>query len=424
MKTSIIPFFNQQLVGEKDHVLERLARRLVHAQLKQLQHGELVVREGHDEYYFGKVSERIPFRIHVEVKHPSFWSDIAFGGTAGSGEAYIKGSWVCNDLVGLVRLFLANREVIDAMDKGMTHLKSPVKRVLHWLSRNTRKGSRRNIGAHYDLGNDFFRIFLDPTMMYSCAYYPSHEASLEQASVAKLDRICKKLKLKPGDHVLEIGTGWGGFAVHAASHYGCRVTTTTISREQFDYATSNVEQAGLQDRVTVLFQDYRDLDGQYDKLVSIEMIEAIGHQYLNTYFDKCSSLLKPQGEMLLQAITISDHLYKSALNEVDFIKKFIFPGGFLPSVSAMNKAIAKVTDMKTFHLEDIGPHYARTLSDWRKKFSERLDEVRDIGYSEYFIRMWEFYFCYCEGGFAERDIGTVQMLLTKPQSRIGLDFAH
>lgn len=418
MKTSIIPFFNQNMVGEKDFALDRLARRIVHAQLKKLQHGELVIREGHDDFYFGQVSDRISFRVHIEIKHASFWSDVAFGGTAGSGEAYIKGSWQCSDLVGLVRLFLANRQVIEGMDKGMTHLKNPLKKMLHWLSRNTRRGSRRNISAHYDLGNDLFQLFLDPTMMYSCAYYPEKESTLEQASVAKLDRICEKLSLKPTDHLLEIGTGWGGFAIHAATRYGCHVTTTTISRQQYELAVRRVAEAGLQGRVSVLFKDYRDLDGQYDKLVSIEMIEAIGHQYLATYFEKCSSLLKPQGEMLLQAITISDHLYKSALRDVDFIKKFIFPGGFLPSISAMSAALTKVTDMKVYHLEDIGPHYARTLADWRNRFTDRMEEVRELGYSEYFIRMWEFYFCYCEGGFIERDIGTVQMVLTKPQSRL------
>ena len=418
MKNSIIPFFNQDLVSEKEFLLDRQARRIVHGQLKKIQHGELVIRENGNDHYFGKVTRQVPYRVHVEIKHPSFWSDVAFGGTAGSGEAYIKGSWQCSDLVALVRLFLANKEMMQSMDKGLKHIQGPIKQLLYWLSRNTRKGSRRNIGAHYDLGNDFFQLFLDPTMMYSCAYYGDEKATLEQASTAKLQRICEKLKLKPTDHVLEIGTGWGGFAIYAAANYGCRVTTTTISREQYDLAQQRIEAAGLEDQITLLFEDYRDLQGQYDKLVSIEMIEAIGHQYLDTYFNKCSELLKPQGEMLLQAITISDHAYKSALKDVDFIKKFIFPGGFLPSVTAMNQAITRMTDMKLFHLEDIGPHYARTLADWRERFFSRLDEVRKLGYSDYFIRMWEYYFCYCEGGFEERHIGTVQMLLTKPQSRI------
>jgi cyclopropane-fatty-acyl-phospholipid synthase len=254
-------------------------------------------------------------------------------------------------------------------------------------------------------------------MMYSCAYYPGPDSRLDEAAVAKLDRICRKLELKPEDQLLEIGTGWGGFAIHAAKHYGCRVTTTTISRQQYELARKRIRREGLEDRITLLFEDYRDLAGQYDKVVSIEMIEAIGHQYLDTYFEKCSSLLKPHGMMLLQAITIADQRYESALREVDYIKKFIFPGGFLPSISAMSRSIARVTDMKLFHMDDIGPHYARTLGDWRQRFFERIDEVKALGYSDAFIRMWEYYLCYCEGGFEERDIGTVQMLLTKPGAR-------
>jgi cyclopropane-fatty-acyl-phospholipid synthase len=417
MKTSIIPLTREEIEAEKSFWLDTLARKLVHAQLAKIQDGEIVIRENDNEYYFGKSTDRLPIRVHIDIRHSSVWSDVAFGGSSGSGEAYIKGSWQCNNLLGLVRIFLVNRHVLEEMDKRMTRLKAPLHKVLHWLSRNTRKGSRRNIGAHYDLGNDLFELFLDPTMMYSCAYYPSSDTSLEQASVAKLDRICQKLELKPDDHLLEIGTGWGGFAIHAAKHYGCRVTTTTISRQQFELAQERARKEGVEDRITFLFEDYRDLEGQYDKLVSIEMIEAIGHQYLDTYFEKCSSLLKPDGMMLLQAITIADQRYKSALNEVDYIKKFIFPGGFLPSVTAMSRSIARVSDMKMFHMDDIGPHYARTLADWRERFFDRLDEVREKGYSDAFIRMWEYYLCYCEGGFIERDIGTVQMLLTKPETR-------
>ncbi len=417
MKTSIVPLSRHELEAEKSSGLDRLSRRLVHAQLSRLQYGEIVIRENNRDYYFGEASEDFPVRVHIEIKHTSVWCDVAFGGSSGSGEAYIKGSWTCNNLVGLVRIFLRNQHVLEQMDKRMTLLKAPLHKILHWLSRNTRKVSRRNIRAHYDLGNDLFELFLDPTMMYSGAYYASPAMSLEEAAVAKLDRICKKLALRPEDHVLEIGTGWGGFALHAARHYGCRVTTTTISHEQYQLAQQRVREAGLEDRVTLLCEDYRDLEGQYDKLVSIEMIEAVGHQYLDTYFDKCSSLLKPNGMMLLQTITIIDQRYRSALREVDFIKKFIFPGGFLPSIAALSTSIAKVTDMKIFHLEDIGPHYARTLVDWRRRFFARIEKVRELGCSDAFIRMWEFYFCYCEGGFLERDIGTVQMLLTKPASR-------
>jgi cyclopropane-fatty-acyl-phospholipid synthase len=242
--------------------------------------------------------------------------------------------------------------------------------------------------------------------------------TLAQAAVAKLDLVCQKLDLKPDDHLLEIGTGWGGLALHAAVNYGCRVTTTTISDEQYQLASQKIREHGMAHRVTVIKQDYRDLSGQYDKLVSIEMIEAIGHQYMRTYFEKCCSLLKPDGIMLIQAITIKDQLYQTALKDVDFIKKYIFPGGFLPSIAAMSESISKYTDMKLYHLQDIGPHYARTLKDWRERFFAKLDDIRKLGYSDEFIRLWEYYFCYCEGGFMERDIGTVQMVLTKPQNRL------
>jgi cyclopropane-fatty-acyl-phospholipid synthase len=417
MKTSIIPLTREAMADDRSFWMDRLARRLVHAQLSRIEYGEIVVRENDNEYYFGRVTEEFPLRVHIDVQHSSVWSDVAFGGSSGSGEAYIKGSWRCNNLLGLVRIFLRNRHVLEHMDQRLTKLKSPLHKSLHWLSRNTRKGSRRNISAHYDLGNDLFELFLDPTLMYSCAYYPTQKSSLEEASIAKLDRICQKLKLQPEDHLLEIGTGWGGLAIHAASQYGCRVTTTTISRQQYDLAQQRIREAGLEDRITLLFEDYRDLEGQYDKLVSVEMIEAIGHQYLDTYFDQCSALLKPDGMMLLQAITIADQRYQSALRQVDYIKKFIFPGGFLPSVAAMCQSISRVTDMKLFHMDDIGPHYARTLADWRKRFFDRMEQVRELGYSDSFIRMWEYYLCYCEGGFLERDIGTVQMLLTKPGAR-------
>jgi cyclopropane-fatty-acyl-phospholipid synthase len=417
MKTSIIPSSHEALAVDKSFWMDRMARGLVHAQLSRIQYGEIVVREDDNEYYFGQVTNDFPIRVHIEVRHSSVWSDVAFGGSSGSGEAYIKGSWHCNNLLGLVRIFLRNRHVLEEMDSRMTRLKAPLHKVLHWLSRNTRKGSRRNISAHYDLGNDLFELFLDPSMMYSCAYYETPETCLEDAATAKLERICQKLDLQPQDHLLEIGTGWGGLAIHAAKHYGCRVTTTTISQQQYELAQQRIRNVGLEDRITLLFEDYRDLTGQYDKLVSVEMIEAIGHQYLDTYFDKCSSLLRADGMMLLQAITIADQRYESALREVDYIKKFIFPGGFLPSITAMCQSISRVTDMKLFHMDDIGPHYARTLADWRRRFLNRIEEIRALGYSDAFIRMWEYYLCYCEGGFMERDIGTVQMLLTKPATR-------
>ena len=417
MTRSIIPLSANMIVEENSTLFARIARKLVHRQLRRITTGEIILRENNTENYFGKATNDFPLRVVIDVHHPSLYSDVAFGGSPGSGEAYMKGSWDCSDLTALVRIMLRNREVLDTMDYGIARIKAPLQKLAHMLNRNTRIGSKKNISAHYDIGNDLFQLFLDQTMMYSSAYYEHPEMDLEQASIAKLDLVCKKLELSEADHLLEIGTGWGGLAVHAAKNYGCRVTTTTISDEQYHYAQERVRSEGLEDRVEVLNRDYRDLNGQYDKLVSIEMIEAIGHQYMNGYFAHCANLLKPDGMMLIQAITIRDQLYHNALKDVDFIKKYVFPGGFLPSVTAMINSINKQTNMKMFHLQDIGPHYARTLKDWRNRFLGRLDEVRELGYSEEFTRLWEYYFCYCEGGFLEHDIGTVQMLLTKPGNR-------
>jgi cyclopropane-fatty-acyl-phospholipid synthase len=417
MKESTLPISNSLIENDKMGFIDRIARSMVHSQLGAISCGEIVIVEKGAESRFGKPTRGLPISVRIEVLHPSVWRDVAFAGSTGSGEAYRKGSWTCDDLTALVRIFLRNREALEGLDKHTTRFRAPLYKLIQWLTRNTRTGSRRNISVHYDLGNELFGLFLDPSMMYSCAYYEHSGVNLEEASVAKIDRICQKLDLKPSDHLLEIGTGWGGFAIYAASKYGCRVTTTTISQRQYEHASKRVAEAGLQDRITLLFDDYRDLQGQYDKLVSIEMIEAIGHQYLKTYFRKCNSLLKPDGMMLIQAITITDQFYKAALREVDFIKKYIFPGGFLPSITEMANAVTRVTDMKMSYLEDIGPHYARTLADWRQRFFVSLEKVKRLGYSDNFVRMWEYYLCYCEGSFAERYIGTVQMLLVKPQSR-------
>jgi cyclopropane-fatty-acyl-phospholipid synthase len=290
-------------------------------------------------------------------------------------------------------------------------------RAWHALRRNTRRGSRSNIAAHYDLGNDFFRLFLDDNLMYSSAIYAADDETLEVASARKLERICRKLALSPTDRVVEIGSGWGGFALHAAGRYGCHVTTTTISRAQFDLARERVRAAGLESRIEVLLEDYRDLGGRYDKLVSIEMIEAIGHQYLETYFAKVGSLLHDHGLALIQAITIEDHRYEQALRAVDFIKRHVFPGSFIPSISTMLGAAARRSDLKLFHLDDIGPSYALTLAAWRERFQRAAGTVRSLGYDERFTRLWDFYLAYCEGGFRERSIGAVQMLLARPGCR-------
>ena len=303
------------------------------------------------------------------------------------------------------------------MDSGAAWLTRPFQKLFHWMNRNTQDGSKRNIAAHYDLGNDFYQLWLDQSMMYSAAYFDTPETPLETAAAKKLDKICQQLELGPDDHVVEIGTGWGGFAIHAAKHYGCRVTTTTISREQYQYANDAVQEAGLGDRINLLLEDYRDLKGRFDKLVSIEMIEAVGHEFHDTFFKKCADLLKPDGQMLIQAINIADQHYRKYTKSVDFIKRYIFPGGCLTSVTAMSETITRVSDMRVLNLEDIGPHYAATLKHWRERFFDKIEEVRSQGYSDEFIRMWHYYLCYCEGAFIERATGVVQLHAIRPEAR-------
>lgn len=395
--------------------LQELGRRLFMARLAALREGELTVIDDGERHVFGSRTVKCDLHATLEVLHPQTFADAAFGGTVGGGEAYIRGLWRTDDLTSLIRLFVRNRDMMESMEGGLAILAEPVRRALHWANRNSRDGSRRNIAAHYDLGNDLFSLMLDETMAYSCAVFQREHDSLHTAQVEKFDRICRKLRLGPTDRVVEIGTGWGGFAIHAAQRYGCHVTTTTISREQHDWARERIAAAGLTDRITLLLEDYRDLKGSYDRLVSIEMIEAVGHQFLDTYIAKCADLLNPQGAMLLQAITLQDQYYEAALKSVDFIQRFIFPGSFIPSINAITDSARRVSDLKLFHLEDIGPHYATTLRMWRENFFAQLPRVRQLGYPDNFIRMWEFYLCYCEGGFLERQIGDVQMLLTKPR---------
>ena len=397
--------------------IDRLARRMVLSRLARLQFGRIAISENGEKVEFGQLTPEFPATAQLRVMSPKFYSDIAFGGSIGAGEAYIHGHWACNDLSELLRILIRNREVLEKIDSGLALLSAPLQKAFHALNRNTRKGSRKNIAAHYDLGNDFYELWLDPSMMYSCAYFDTPDTPLDIASAAKLDRICRKLNLGPDDSVIEIGTGWGGFAIHAAKHYGCHVTTTTISQQQHDFAKQAIRNAGLEDRITLLFRDYRDLEGRFDKLVSIEMIEAVGHEYHDSYFRKCCDLLKPDGQMLLQAITIADQRYDEYKTGVDFIKRYIFPGGCLTSVTDMTRTLTRHTDMRVIHLEDIGPHYATTLRHWHERFLDKIDDVRKLGYSDAFIRMWQFYLAYCESAFIERAIGDVQMLIMRPDAR-------
>jgi len=342
---------------------------------------------------------------------------VVLGGTVGAGDAYMDGDWDCDDLVCLVRLLVANRDVMEKVD-GTATVTSRIGNLLqHLLRRNSLAGSRRNVEAHYDLSNEFFATFLDEQMMYSSAVYESANASLDEASIAKLERLCRKLELTPQDHLLEIGTGWGGLAIYAAERYGCRVTTTTISQAQYAAASQRVRDAGLQDRVTVLCRDYRELEGTFDKLVSVEMVEAVGHQYLDGYFRTLSRLVGPDGLIVVQAITIDDRYYEQAVRSVDFIKKHIFPGGFLPCVSRLIAAAARNTDTMLVNLEDFGADYARTLRAWRERFEARRDDIQALGFDVRFRRMWRFYLAYCEGGFLERATSCVQLVFAKPGYR-------
>ncbi len=398
-------------------VLNRWAARLLHRQLARLEAGEIVLADHGESLRFGRVTEAFPVPVRIDIRHPAFYGNTVFGGSVGAAEGYMADAWRCSDLVGLVRIMVRNRHVLDGLDGGLSLVAAPLRKLLHAWNRNTEAGSQRNIAAHYDLGNEFFKLFLDDTLMYSCALFERSDMTLQEAQVAKLDRICQRLDLKPSDRVIEIGTGWGGFALHAASRYGCHVTTTTISENQHRLAAERIRAAGLEDRITLLRQDYRQLRGQYDKLVSIEMIEAVGHHYYPTFFRQCAALLKPEGLMLVQAITINDRYYRRARDEVDFIKRYIFPGSCIPAITALVGAATRASDLQLIQLDDIGPHYATTLRRWREAFLARLDAVRAQGHSEAFIRLWEFYLAYCEGGYLERALGDVHLLMARPLYR-------
>jgi cyclopropane-fatty-acyl-phospholipid synthase len=393
-------------------LLQQFAERGVRATFRSIRIGSLLVRDGDSAERFGDPNAE---PVEIVVHDPRFYPAVAFDGHLGSGESYALGWWSASDLTAVVRLMHQNRETLQALETGWARLLQPVRWLAHALHRNTRGGSKRNIEAHYDLSNDFFKLFLDETMTYSCGIFERPDASLRDASIAKYEHMAALIELGPENHVLEIGTGWGGFAIHAAREYGCRVTTTTISQQQFDLATQRVREAGLEDRITVLKKDYRDLTGTYDRLVSIEMIEAVGHEYYGTFFEKCASLLEPGGRMALQAITIEDHRYESTRREVDFIKKYIFPGSNIPSVTALCVA-ASTTELRLVQANEIGLHYAETLRRWRAAFMENLTGIYALGFDERFARLWDFYFCYCEGGFLEGAIGDVQLAFTKSRA--------
>lgn len=394
--------------------VDRLSRSLVMRQLSGLRDGEITITDAAGVLRLGTAGE---LHANVHIHDPRFYRKAIIGGSLALAMSYVAGGWECNNLTDLFRLFVRNKSAAQSLDGGWSRLTQLVHRLVHRWHTNSRTGSRRNISAHYDLGNDFFQLWLDDTWSYSSGIFSSPAATLHQASIEKLDRVCRKLDLRPGDHLLEIGTGWGGLAIHAAEQYGCQVTTTTISKQQFDLACRRVNAAGLADRITLLLQDYRDLTGRFDKLVSIEMIEAVGHQYLDTYFRKCGELLKPEGSMVLQAIVMPERRYDEYLRSVDFIRRYVFPGGCLPSLATILESVGRASEMRLVHAEDFGPHYAETLRRWGKTFHERLADVRRLGYSEEQIRLWEYYLSYCEAAFEERHVGVVQIQFDHCQCR-------
>ena len=396
-------------VRRKDGWLITLIKKKFYANFSNLEHGNIIFIDGDFTLQCGNSAEPA---ATVDVHDDRFYTTLAAGGAVGASEAYMQGMWTCDQLTLLVQVLLRNTSVLRGL--GNAAYKKPLYKLLHLMNRDSVDGSKKNISAHYDLGNKLFENFLDPTMTYSSGFFEQSDSTMQQASTAKLDRICQKLALSESDHVVEIGTGWGSFALHAARNYNCKITTTTISEEQYQLACQRVKDAGMQDRIEIVKKDYRLLTGQYDKLVSIEMIEAVGLAYLGNYFEKCASLLKPAGKMLIQAITIADQQYEFSKRNVDFIQRYIFPGGALPSVTALTNTATNKTDLRMTALEDITGHYATTMRKWREKFYLNVEQITELGYDNQFLRMWEYYLCYCEGGFEEKSIGCVQAEFTKP----------
>ena len=394
-----------------------LAKKALFTQLKKLAYGQLIIEDEDNQYKFG-VGTKI--KAKIRVRNASFYCDVLLGGSIGSSESFIQGAWDTNDLTKVIQIMAVNNQIMDQVEGPFKALLRPFLRFAHYLNKNTQSGSKKNIAKHYDLSNNFFSLFLDPTMMYSSAIFRNASTSLDEASINKLDVICKKLKLKKTDKVVEIGSGWGGFSIYAAQKYGCHITTTTISKEQYKYVKQKIKLLGMQNNITVLFKDYRDLKGKFDKLVSIEMIEAVGHQYYDEYFNMISKLLKDDGQALIQAITIKDQRYKEATKSVDFIQKYIFPGSCIPSLTAIQKSLTDTTDLVINDVDDIGIHYARTLLHWRKNFIRNKSQILALGFDERFMRMWLFYLCYCEGGFIERSISDLHIQITKPLFRNSL----
>lgn len=404
-----------KISGTSSSLVDSWARKLVLKWLKHFSVGHLTIEDQGTIYHFGQSIAEAGVSATIQINHWSAYSYVLLNGTVGAGEAFMKGTWQSPRLVNVIRLMCRNMQDLKRINNGFSRVNAFLANCVYRFQSNTKANAKLNIAAHYDLGNDFFSLFLDSKMMYSAAIYPEDTTTLNDAATYKLEHICQRLQLKRTDHLLEIGTGWGGMAVYAAKHYGCRVTTTTISKKQYHYACDLVKQAGLEDKITVLLDDYRDLKGQYDKLVSVEMIEAVGRNHYQQYFSACHRLLKVDGLMLIQAITLPDQRYVESSAATDFIQRYIFPGGDLPCLSVMATSMSRFTNLHIVGVEDITWDYARTLADWRDAFFSSLAKVKALGYNDTFIRMWDFYLSYCEGGFMERKISTIQLLAAKPQ---------
>jgi cyclopropane-fatty-acyl-phospholipid synthase len=410
---SELPFVLPTDTRARGSLVERVARRAVHERLRRIEGAALTVCESGRAFRFGDAASDLAAR--VAVHDPALYTALLLRGSLGGAEAYLEGHWDSDDLVAALRGLVRSRRSLAALEGGLApRLARAALLPLHWWRGNSRRGSRRNVAAHYDLGNEFFALFLDPTLTYSCGLFETPVATLEEASLAKYERACRWLGISPDDHVLEIGSGWGGFALHAAGRHGCRVTTTTISRRQYELARARVAAAGLADRVEVQCEDYRDLRGTYDKLVSIEMIEAVGHANLPAYFAACAARLRPGGAMFLQAIVNPEHDYAASLRNVDFVKRYVFPGGQLVSLGAICAALARAGGLQPTRVEDVTAHYAETLRRWRSNLATNRHAARALGHGERFLRLWDFYLAYCEAGFRERAIRTLQLRLERP----------
>ncbi|MBL8889443.1 MAG: class I SAM-dependent methyltransferase [Planctomycetaceae bacterium] len=413
--------------GTKLSWIERRCRQLLFRQLEQITTGQIIVQDSEGLFRFGVANSTYP-PATVRVTNPAAYRRFVFGGDLGFADSLIDGDFQVDNLVALLRILVDSNRSAEGDLGRPSMVRRFWSRLQHWMKRNHRANSRKNIQAHYDLSNEFFSLWLDPTWSYSSGVFPKlrqvpgptglewqSEASMETASLIKLERICEKLELSSSDHLLEIGCGWGGLAVFAASKYGCRVTGVTLSQAQLEVAQARVAEAGLADLVTLKLQDYRDIEGQFDKLVSVEMIEAVGHQFQDEYFRTCCQLLKPTGRMVLQGITIVDFRYEDYLKSVDFIREYVFPGGSLISTSGIMRSVARHTDFRLAHIEDIGPHYAETLRRWRSEFHRQWPKIAQLGFDARFFRLWDYYLAYCEAGFAEGHVGTVQVVLDRPK---------